>query len=406
MQMEKRKLAIIGTVGLPANYGGFETLAGHLVEDLGNKYQISVYCSARKYPKNKRSSRFKGARLIWLPFDANGVQSIIYDCISILHAVFYADVLLVLGVSGGFLLPFVRWFTRKKIITSIDGIEWKRSKWSKIARLYLWMAEWMAVYASHSHIADNEAIQDYTAVRYQKRSAIIEYGSDHTLHVKPTETDKKTYPFLRRPYAFKVCRIEPENNVEMILEAFSSMPLHPLVLVGNWKNSEFGLALKQKYSSFPNLHLLDAIYEQQQLDMLRGNALLYIHGHSAGGTNPSLVEAMYLGLPVAAYGVTYNKATTEHKAIYFKSREELIQLVKTTSVASLRQVGERMQEISMRRYTWKMIASKYCYLIENVLAANDRFLLIPAISRQLSYQYLLQQEMAHIVNPDFFYEKR
>ena len=104
--MTKKKLAIIGTVGVPANYGGFETLAEHLVEELNERLEISVYCSGKKYKKTEQKSTHKGARLIYLPFDANGIQSVVYDCISVIHALFYADVLLILGVPSGFLLPF------------------------------------------------------------------------------------------------------------------------------------------------------------------------------------------------------------------------------------------------------------------------------------------------------------
>lgn len=121
----KTRIAIIGTVGVPANYGGFETLAEHLIEDLGQKHDITVFCSGKKYTKSERKSNYKGARLKYLPFDANGIQSIPYDTLSILYSLFFADVLLVLGVAGAWILPFVRIFTNKKIIISIDGIEWK-----------------------------------------------------------------------------------------------------------------------------------------------------------------------------------------------------------------------------------------------------------------------------------------
>ncbi|MDE3251012.1 MAG: DUF1972 domain-containing protein, partial [Bacteroidota bacterium] len=127
--MKKKRIAIIGTVGVPAKYGGFETLAEHLVRQMGEEFDITVYCTKKKYRAEERQKTYLGAKLVYLPMDANGIWSIIYDCISIFHALFSADVLLVLGVSGGFMLPFVRRFTTKKLIVSIDGIEWKRDKW-------------------------------------------------------------------------------------------------------------------------------------------------------------------------------------------------------------------------------------------------------------------------------------
>ena len=114
------------------------------------------------------------------------------------------------------------------------------------------------------------------------------------------------YPFLNAPFAFKVCRIEPENNVHVVLNAFDNIQNLHLVMVGNWDKSAYGMDLKANYQAHPTIHLLDPIYNQNQLDLLRSNATLYVHGHSAGGTNPSLVEAMFLGLPIIAFGVSYN----------------------------------------------------------------------------------------------------
>ncbi|MBT8327450.1 MAG: DUF1972 domain-containing protein, partial [Bacteroidia bacterium] len=162
----KKRLAIIGTVGLPAKYGGFETLADHLVTHLNKDHDITVYCSKKKYAKEERIGSYRGANLKYINLDANGIQSIPYDTLSILHALFTSDVLLVLGVAGAWILPFVRLFTSKKIIISIDGIEWKREKWNLLAKLYLRWSEKMAVKYSHIDISDNESIQDYTALRY------------------------------------------------------------------------------------------------------------------------------------------------------------------------------------------------------------------------------------------------
>ena len=206
-QLIKKKVALIGTVGLPAQYGGFETLAEHLVRNLDEEYDFIVYCSKKKYPKAERKEKYRNAKLKYLPFDANGIQSIFYDTISIIHAAFTTDILLILGVAGAWFLPFVKIFTTKKIIISVDGIDWKRDKWSFPAKIYLWWAEKMAVNFSHFDIADNESIQDYTAIRYKTLSMVIEYGADHTMKVEPTESDKLKYDFLNEKYFFKVCRI-------------------------------------------------------------------------------------------------------------------------------------------------------------------------------------------------------
>jgi glycosyltransferase involved in cell wall biosynthesis len=401
---KKTTVAIIGTVGIPAKYGGFETLAEHLARQMSEEFQLYVYCTKKKYAKAQRQKTFLGARLIYLPMDANGISSIFYDCLSILHALFYADVLLVLGVSGGILLPFIRRFTRKKIIVSIDGIEWKRDKWIRPAKLYLWWAEKIAVKYSHADISDNESIQDYTAYRYKTLSNIIEYGADHTLRVSPTAKDIETYPFLSAPYAFKVCRIEPENNIHLVLAAFSSMNGLQLVMIGNWENSEYGQKLRQQYGGHKGISLLDPIYDQRGLDLIRGNASLYVHGHSAGGTNPSLVEAMYLALPVLAFHVSYNKTTTEHKAWYFSTMEDIIRIVQSLTPQDLVQKAAEMKEIADRRYTWEIIAKKYIFLIRKALETNRKTKIRPNTSN-LKADSLLNMDMGHLINPSYFYEK-
>lgn len=403
MLNKKKKIAIIGTVGLPAEYGGFETLASHLVDNLDHEYDMTVYCSGKQYPKPDRPDNYGNARLKYIPLQANGVQSIPYDTWSILHALFYADVLLILGVAGAWILPFVKLFTNKRIIISIDGIEWKRDKWSRLAKMYLYWAEGMAVRYSHCDISDNESIQDYTAKRYGSLSNVIEYGADHTMNVEVTREDVNRYPFLAKPYAFKVCRIEPENNLEMVLRAFSYFDGYPLVLVGNWDKSAFGRNLKSEYGEHQNLILLDPIYDQREIDLLRGNASLYVHGHSAGGTNPSLVEAMYLGLPIMSFGVNYNRTTTEGQAVYFNNTEELTSLLHSVSQNDLRQIGRSMKKIADRRYKWSLIARKYQALVEKACSIDRKGSVAPSFQKYQE-KTLAVYGAGHLATHHLFYE--
>ncbi|MEO1627271.1 MAG: glycosyltransferase, partial [Bacteroidota bacterium] len=179
------------------------------------------------------------------------------------------------------------------------------------------------------------------------------------------EEDAKAYPFLNAPYAFGVARIEPENNIHLLLEAFRAHRDLPLVIVGNWNRSDYGRQLRRQYAGCENIHILDPIYEPSHLNLLRSNAKVYLHGHSAGGTNPSLVEAMYLGLPILSYDVIYNRITTEHKAMYFTDTMDLqLQLIKLSS-ADLHNCSLAMQRIARRRYRWSVIANKYCKLVQN-----------------------------------------
>jgi glycosyltransferase involved in cell wall biosynthesis len=403
--IEKIKVAIIGSVGIPAKYGGFETLTEHLVENLNQEYDITVYCSGKKYDKSSRPKTHKNAKLTYIPLQANGVQSIPYDTISIIHALFKSDVLLILGVAGAWILPFVKWFTNKKIIISIDGIEWKRAKWNLVAKWYLFWAESMAVKYSHIDISDNEAIQDYTAMRYGTLSRIIEYGADHTLKITPTSKDIEEFPFLKNEYAVKVCRIEPENNVHEVIEAFMEMPTQQLVMIGNWDNSEYGTIYKKKAKIYDNITLLDPIYDQRKLDLIRGNASLYIHGHSAGGTNPSLVEAMYLGLPVFAFNVSYNRKTTENKALYFNNQFDIINLLNSTSKETLKSIGNKMEVIAKQRYVWKKIAFKYQALIEEAFKIKSKNKIRPK-TQTVDESKLIDMNIAHLKHHKSFYDKK
>ncbi len=403
--MKKKHIAIIGTVGLPAKYGGFETLAEHLVEHLTANYDVSVYCSKKQYKKEDRLPTYKGASLKYLPLEANGIQSIFYDTWSILDAIRNSDVLLILGVAGAWVLPFVKFFTNKKIIISIDGIEWKRDKWPLLAKLYLFWAEKIAVKYSHIDISDNESIQDYTGLRYQTLSRIIEYGGDHTLKVLPTPDDDTKYPFLKQKYAFKVCRIEPENNVHVVIEAFEQFGKMQLVMVGNWKNSDYGIQLKAKYANSSHILLLDPIYNQRELDVLRGNATLYVHGHAAGGTNPSLVEAMYLGLPIIAFKVSYNKTTTEHKALYFENASDLVSHLEVINEGLLSTIAKSMKEIADKRYTWEIIAHKYELLVIEALKSEGKYSIHADVER-LDDDFLTQHNLGHLKHTNYFYEDR
>lgn len=359
----KPKLAIIGTVGLPARYGGFETLVEQLVIYLADDFEITVYCSSKFYAAEERKPNYGKVKLKYIPLSANGIGSIPYDIWSILHAAFTADIFLILGVSGAIILPFVKFFTRKKAFVNIDGIEWKRDKWSGPIKTFLRYSEIFAVESAEGIITDNQVIKDYLKTSYNYQSYLIEYGGDHAKAEQVDTGSLQKYPFLQSPYAFSVCRIEPENNIHIILEAMSSQVALPLVLVGNWEKSSYGQDLKQQYAAFGHIHLLDPIYEPVALNTLRSNCYVYLHGHSAGGTNPSLVEAMNLSLPIIAFDVMYNRETTENEALYFDDVSDLLAILDLLNEELLGDLSQKMKNIARRRYTWKIIAEKYRRMI-------------------------------------------
>lgn len=359
-----KKVSIVGTNGLPANYGGWETLVDHLTKNLNDKFDITVYCSLKAHVDAVPT--INGVSLKYINLKANGWQSIPYDVISIFQSLKSSDVLLILGVSGCLFLPIIRLFSKKFIVVNIDGLEWKRAKWNFFIKQFLKISESLAVRFSDRVIADNAVIQNYIMSEYGRESELIAYGADHAHRVDLSKQVLSDYSFLSEPYAFKVCRIEPENNLDMILSAFVQLSFLNLVIIGNWDNSLYGVELKAKYSGFSNMYLLDPIYDQSILNQIRSNCFVYIHGHSAGGTNPSLVEAMFLELPILSYDVNFNRETTKQKAKYFKSVEELVDLVNDLDERELKLIGSSMKEIADHNYLWIIICEKYQKVLLNL----------------------------------------
>jgi len=358
--MRNKRVAIIGTAGVPARYGGFETLAENIISYLSKEYKLTIFCSGKIYKEKPRE--YKGAELKFINLNSNGIESIPYDIFSIIYSLGFADTLLILGVSGCIILPFVKLLSRQKeIVINIDGLEWSRPKWNKLARWFLRLSEKIAVKYGDVIVSDNKVIQDYIFKEYGKKSELIPYGGDHAKIEPLDDRILELYPFFKNNYAFKVCRIEPENNIHLILEAFSEFKDLNLVMVGNWDKNRYGQELRKKYHSCSNIFLLDPIYDQKILNAIRSNCFVYIHGHSAGGTNPSLVEAMYLGLPIIAYGVEYNKVTTQYKALYFMNKSELLKLLDEiiSNRDLLSRIGHEMREIAIQQYTWENVAKQY-----------------------------------------------
>jgi len=278
-----------------------------------------------------------------------------------LIALFKSDTLLILGVSGCFILPLLKPFHSKRIIISIDGLEWKRGKWSKFAKWFLKLSEKCAVKSADVIVADNSIIQNYIKSKYNKESKLIEYGGDQSVHIKPTSKDIKTFPFIKNNYALSISRIEPENNCDLILDTFSKLGDIQFVYIGNWNNSKYGKTLKEKYLFHKNIILLDAIYDIDVLNIVRSNCTTYIHGHSVGGTNPALVEAMFIGLPIIAYDVDFNRVTTHNKALYFSDIKQLQENLKLlyNNVSLCNKLARDVRIIAKNRYNWKNIINKY-----------------------------------------------
>lgn len=356
--MKHKKVAIIGTVGVPANYGGFESLTENILgENCSEWIEYTVYCSGKSY--KQKFDTYKGAKLKYLSLKANGPQSTPYDILAMMKTGNDYDVALVLGVSGCLFLPIFRCWFKNRLIVNIDGLEHKRAKWGRFAKWFLKKSEEMAVKYADVVIADNKGIQDYVRETYGIEAALIAYGGDHVsrnVSKEKTEQILRDYGVESGQYAISVCRIEPENNCHVVLDAFSKTN-KKLVYIGNWDRSEYGRELKEKYSSYANIIIHGAEYDLDTLFILRSNAEMYIYGHSAGGTNPSLVEAMFFSRPILAFDVVYNRATTDNQAYYFRNSEDLQLLISSEGLN-----GDAMLKLAQEQYTWKKIAAQYAAL--------------------------------------------
>ena len=351
-----KRVAIIGTQGVPAKYGGFETLVENIIgENCSDGISYTVFCSSKDMPD--KIKEYKGARLKYVCLKANGVQSIPYDIVSMMRAICGYDAILILGVSGCIFLPIFKLFCRKKVIVNIDGLEYRRAKWKNWVKKFLKLSEKVAVRFADVIITDNKGIYYYVKEKYGKETTLIAYGGDHALIDITKEREEeilKQYDLVAGDYSISVCRIEPENNCHITLEAFKNSKEN-LVFIGNWDRNGYSRKLKEEYKDkYSNIILLNSIYDLNILYTLRKNAKYYIHGHSAGGTNPSLVEAMFFGRPILSYDVVYNRETTKNKAHYFTDADGLQQLI-----AQEVDNGKELKEVACEKYTWAKIARQY-----------------------------------------------
>ena len=375
ISMAKKKVALIGTNGIPANYGGIETLAEYLSRDLNEDYDLFCYCS--KTPKEKRLDSYRNTRLLYVPLKANGWQSILYDGYTILRSLREHDVLVVLGCS----CPPAMWFkvfTPKKIVlNAIGGREMEKVRGLKLfgkveVSVKRWMEGIQARYADYL-IIDNAANVDLFEKKHGVKPLLAEYGGDHAVAEPITDEALKEYPFLSGAYDITVSRAQEDMNIHMVIDAYKEVPTRTIVIVSNWHKSEYGRILyKENIGRYPNIILLNAIYDQKLLNTIRSNATLYLHTHSMCGTAPSLVEAMHLHLPVICFKVPTNIETTEGKSIYFESVSELIGILQNLDAEKLEQMRNDLYEVAQRRYRWSRISSIYKECIDKCIDNQNK----------------------------------
>lgn len=340
-------LAMIGSAGVPNRYGGFEAFLEHCSPALAAKTASTVVtCDAGLY--DEHSSDFHGVHRLFLNTPANGNWSVLHDLLAFFAVYRQSTHIVVLGVSGAPWFPLFRLMCAvagKRLLVNIDGVEWRRTKFSQSRRLLLRMFDAVAQYCAHVVIYDNPALREFVLDSCQAKAVCIGYSGDHVLRVPGVDLSKFK--------ALTICRIEPENNLHMLIEGALLSPLENYTIVGNWAQSEYGRALRERYANEPRLSLLDPIYDAQQLAMLRESCAVYLHGHSVGGTNPSLVEMLFYDCAIVCFDVAFNRETAGDCAGYFLSANDLA----TLDAANLPGPGDRMA----RRlgYTRSHIADQY-----------------------------------------------
>jgi glycosyltransferase involved in cell wall biosynthesis len=315
--MRKLKIGILGTRGIPNHYGGFEQFAEHLSQGLLQRgHDVAVYNSSL-HPYKKRE--WNGVQIIhcrdW-EHKIGTAGQFFYDlnCINDARKRNF-DVLLHLGYTSDSVWHW-RWPKKTVNIVNMDGLEWQRSKYNKPTQRFLKWAESLAAGNAHTMIADSPEIQEYHFKTYGKKPIYIPYGAEPFAEPDPSVLAK--YNLMTQQYFLLIARMEPENNIEMIIRGhIAASHKYPLFVIGNITN-QFGKYIIAKYNT-PFIKFSDAIYDQFELDNLRYYSSLYFHGHSAGGTNPSLLEAMACGCRIAAHDNRFNRAVLHSEADYFQS---------------------------------------------------------------------------------------
>lgn len=379
-RIKKIKIAFLGSRGLPKRYGGAESfiqeIVSHLPKDI---FEIYVSCeSSLKKLRPEIASLLDngGVQLVYFPvFEKFRIVSeVFYDVLSLLWASLKdLDIVYLCAYPAAFFCVFPR-LAGKIVIINIDGLEWKRRKFSKVIRLILRICETISLHAPNYIVCDSRVIQQI----HSNRSKIGSFYIAYPTKIKRPESFHgkilKEFGLKREKYYTVVCRMEPENNVDLIIEGFKrSRSSRKLVIIGPLENSKYAKKLFRIRSK--ETMILGSIYEEKVLDALRANCFAYIHGHEVGGTNPSLVEALGYGNAIIAFDVPFNREVAGDAAVYFKRSAsdlaEKIQLVEHNAY-----LRETMRKNAYKRaeaiYSAEKIIGAYIKMFKTVMERKTR----------------------------------
>jgi len=353
-------IALVGTRGVPARYGGFETA----VEEVGTRlaargHDVRVYC--RSGNSEQPLATYAGMELVTLPAARRrSLETLTHTGLSVGHlAAHRTDVAIVFNAANAVWLPVLR-AARIPFATHVDGLEWRRAKWGRNGVRYYRWAERRSVRVSDALIADAEGIAQYYATEFDAPSTLIAYGAPR---LDDVGTDRLAELGLReRGFHLVVARFEPENHVAEIVAGYTrSRARLPLVVVGSAPYAEAYVAqVHSLAANDPRVRLVGGVWDQELLDQLYRGAATYLHGHSVGGTNPSLLRALGGGAAVIAFDISFNREVAADAGSYFRDEDDVAAAIEAAEREPQRVADQR---VSARRradaYDWDDVADRY-----------------------------------------------
>lgn len=359
------KLAIIGSRGIPANYGGFETFAEEIAVNLVKKYQyeVTVVCDADQKQTNEGMEQYKGIKLLYSKY-SKSKNAILFYYDSIKMTADSSDMVYSCGPAGGMFGPIVHKHG-KLLVTNPDGLNWKRAKWNKVVQTAFRTFEYLATKFSDYIACDSYGIEKHIQESYNtKNTFVAEYGAYPNSYIgKDSEEINdvlEKYGVKKGAYHLVVSRLEPENHVHVILEGYTQEKRkYPLLVVGNLKETNYIKQLQDIAND--SVLFVGGIYNKKELEIVRSNALDYLHGHSVGGTNPSLLEAMASRNLCICHDNIFNREVVGTNGLFFKTYQDVSNYLhevehKTKDFDVMR---EGVFQKILSYYTWEAIAAKY-----------------------------------------------
>lgn len=363
-----KTLRILGTRGVPAAHGGFETFAEHLALYLVQRgWRVVVYCQHEgKGPVTE--DQWRGVERVNILVPGDGPRSTIqFDWLATRHAANHRDLCLTLGYNTAVFCALLRLKGVPNVI-NMDGIEWSRAKWGALAKTWFWLNDWAGCWLGNRLVADHPEIKVHLSTRVRPdKIDVIAYGADRVTDM-PTDPVRALGLEPGR-YLTVVARAEPENSLLEVVSGFSMKPRGmQLAVLGNYSDANpYHRAVKQAASS--EVLFLGAIYDKPTVQALRFHSAAYVHGHQVGGTNPSLVEALGAGNAVIAHDNRFNRWVAGSGAVYFSGAEQF-----SGALDGLLSSPEQMaacKQSSVRRFedglTWPLILADYEKTLRKVL---------------------------------------